>query len=204
MKYLRAHKVLLLIIVLVTGTLIAGCGMAPALRKSERLIELDTKIRELAIVYRKIELRNSRTGLPFTYNGNGFFDFGKHIISESTTAFSKNSVIIADSQEIEPYERLSLPVNKPDGTGFDHFLFITPIGGGYQTNSHVETANFVFGAKLVNIKANRTIWEASFDTTAWSGSDFLLSGTKKTFYDKEYAIQLLHKISDAMRNDGVI
>lgn len=70
----------------------SGCGTAPVTTKTERTPLAFERVNNIYVVYQNIELFNSKTGLPFTYNGSGFFDFGAHVIRESQAVFAKVSV----------------------------------------------------------------------------------------------------------------
>lgn len=84
-----------------------------------------------------------------------------------------------------------------------YILFVVPSNGGSLLNIYAESASFTFVAKLINMTTGQLVWKGMFDTSVWRGKS-LFSGATTTIYDKNYAIQLLEIIVEAMKDDKVV
>ncbi len=83
-------------------------------------------------------------------------------------------------------------------------LYVFASSGKVTTNQHMVRANYTFQALLLDPVSRKVRWQASIDTSAWAGRDFVMKIADATVYDEEYAKQLLTVVANKMKSDGVI
>jgi len=187
-----------LLLVLCIGVLVSGCGSAPSVRSSMLVDGYTEKLKNMQFVYRESNLNSTATssrGYSFDGNMNGYDEFGDILVDVASSEFNKYGVTVTDSFKIEAEEKPVLSKNT---------LLIYSAGGRVKQDRASTTVSFTFYAKYISSAKKKILWNGLIETETWAGRNFLSKAIPPTLYDEKYARELLSKIADKMKKDGLI
>jgi hypothetical protein len=203
-----------LLVVFLSVLLLSACGSVPTVKDSRYYDAGGEKVGAFDFVYYKSKMSGAKSigaASPYQKSTSGLDDiryesFGDDLVKVASMVFSDYGIALlgardSDSKlDLEAFRRGSDEVT----VAGERTLYLYASSGKVTTNQHMVRANFVFDAILLDRVQRKVKWQASIDTSAWAGRDFVMKSADATVYDEAYATQLLKVVADKMKSDGVI
>lgn len=202
------------LVVFLSMVVLSACGAEPTVKSSKYYDDGAEKVDAFEFVYYKSKMsKMRRVGAvsPYQKSTSGLDDiryetFGGDLLNVAKDVFSDYGVTLLGARNSDVKLRLdSLGNGKTEAASAkSNVLYVYASSGKVTTNQHMVRASYVFDFLLLDPVGRKIKWQASVDTNAWAGRDFVMKSAKPTVYDEDYAIQLLKVVADKMKSDGLI
>lgn len=199
---------------LLFAALLSACGSAPTVSASQTLQAPTERVQALRLVYHKVRMKTVSTtsynprNLSLQVGDTGIDRFGPLVVQRAPAIFAAAQVQVPQATVMED-ELLTLYLLRavqqpPQDDGPRHLLIIGPHSGRVQATSASTVTSYVFLARLIDLQAKKTVWQAQIDTKTWKGTDFVMRNFEGPTYNDSYAAELLQAVLRQMQSDGLI
>lgn len=184
-----------------------ACGTSSSVQSSHRLANDFPKVDQLVFIYRTSDLEtvSSSPGPVNAWRGDtGYYDFGPIIAAQARRTFFNYGVKLVKASSIESSDAvLSEETLGPAEKGDTPVLLLYAQNSRLLGDSKGTIIRFLFSAQLIDPATKKTIWTASIDTRTINGKN-LMGKAMAGGFDAKFADDILKKLIDSMRKDGVI